>query len=87
MGFERRSMCVDLSREEELLMWLLLLYLEFFIYFCYTSYTTRLMLLDSSLGLCQTFNFNKCFVGLVKMKIHLGKQCTFSLCNYLVMSM
>lgn len=56
-------------------------------FFTYFYYTTTLMLLDLSLWLCQNVNFNKCFVGLVKMKIHLGKQRTFSLCNYLVMSM
>lgn len=38
-------------------------------------YTTALMLLDSVAF--QNVNFNKCFVGLVKMKIHLGKQYNF----------
>lgn len=70
------------SPEEGLLIGLLLLHLETSFF-----YTTALTLLDSSMWLCQNINFNKCFVGLVKMRTHLGKNCNFSLCNYFVISM
>lgn len=42
------------------------------------------MLLDRSLWLCQICHPSKCFVDLIKMKVHLGN--TAVLCDDLVMS-